>query len=101
MIESVLFDIFLESVLVAGLESKISARNINYGIFGSFSKLKLWGFLRKIIQGTDFRNMIFFYTTKQHKIMQVSGINTLLSVVSEKNMIPSKDFCIVVFESTT
>jgi TfoX/Sxy family transcriptional regulator of competence genes len=30
--------------------------------------------------------MIFFYTTKKHKIMQVSGISTLLSVVSEKNM---------------
>ncbi len=31
--------------------------------------------------------MIFFYTTKQHKIMQVPGISTQLSMVSEKNMI--------------
>jgi hypothetical protein len=44
--------------------------------------------------------MIFFYTKKQHKIMQVSGISTLLSVVSEKNMMASRDFCIVVFQGT-
>jgi hypothetical protein len=47
----------------------------------------VWGFLRKILQGSDLNNMIFFYTTKQHKIMQVPGISTQLSMVSEKNMI--------------
>jgi hypothetical protein len=36
--------------------------------------------------------MIFFCATKQHKIMHVAGINTLLSVASEKNMMPGKDF---------
>jgi hypothetical protein len=57
--ESLLLDIFLESVLVADLESKISVQNINNRIFGSLSKLKLWEFLRKILQGRDLNAVVF------------------------------------------
>jgi hypothetical protein len=57
------------------------------------------GFLWEIFRVSDLNNMIFFYSTKQHKI-SVSGISTLLSVVSEKIRLVSEDFCIVVFEGT-